>query len=86
MYGSLYVDDTVAMSPIRLVFCDSAVNNVNGSSCPGGRYAPLPVSAGPSARNNESNFALSANWANSIQCARSKSARGLLCGSRHAAS
>src|SRR3954451_15851094 len=37
LYGSLYVDDTVAMSPILLVCCDSAVNRVSGSSWPGGR-------------------------------------------------
>ena len=32
LYGSLYVDDTVAISPIRLVCCDSAVSRVSGSS------------------------------------------------------
>ena len=63
LYGSLYVDDTVAISPIRLVCCDSAVSRVSGSSWPGGRNSPLPVSAGPSARNSESNFASSASWA-----------------------
>ena len=68
LYGSLYVDETVAISPIRLVCCDSAVSRVSGSSWPGGRNSPLPVSAGPSARNSESNFAFSANWASSIQC------------------
>ncbi|OIJ97521.1 hypothetical protein BIV25_14890 [Streptomyces sp. MUSC 14] len=74
------------MRPILLVAWDSAVSSVSGSSWPGGRNSPVPMRAGPSARNSESNLALSASWAGSIQCRRSKSARGLLCGSRHAAS
>jgi hypothetical protein len=86
LYGSLYVDDTVAMSPILLVAWDRAVSSVSGSSWPGGRNSPVPMIAGPSARNSESNLAFSANRASLIQCCRSKSARGLPAGSRHDAS
>src|SRR5215469_14723297 len=74
------------MSPMRLVACESAVSSVSGSSWPGGRNSPVPMVAGPSARNSESNFALSASRARLIQWSRSKSARGLLAGSRHEAS
>src|SRR5581483_5491431 len=74
------------MRPIRLVAWESAVSRVSGSSWPGGRNSPVPMRAGPSARNSESNFALSASWASLIQWSRSKSARALLSGRRQDAS
>jgi hypothetical protein len=80
------VVDAVAISPMRLVAAASAVSRMVGSSALAGRNSGLARTAGPSARNSESNLARSAIRASSRQWPRSVLANGLLSGSRHAAS
>ena len=76
----------MAMSPMWLVAAASAVSRTVGSSALAGRYSGSARTAGPSARNSESNLARSAIWARSRQWPRSVLANGLLSGSRQAAS
>ncbi len=54
LYGSLYVVDAVAISPIREVAAASAVSTTVGSSEPEGRLPMSPHRAGASAKNTES--------------------------------
>ncbi len=63
LYGSLYVVDAVAISPIREVAAAIAVSSTVGSSEPAGRRPTLPNSTGESAKKIESNLPRSASCA-----------------------
>ncbi|SOR81827.1 hypothetical protein SCNRRL3882_5279 [Streptomyces chartreusis NRRL 3882] len=60
LYGELYEVEAVAIRPMCSVAVASAVSSVIGSSAPAGRWATLPHSCGPSARNSESKVPCSA--------------------------
>jgi hypothetical protein len=74
LYGSLYVVDAVAISPIRLVAAARMASRTVGSSWPAGRNSMPCHSAGPSARNSESSRPRSAICASRTQCWTSTSA------------